>query len=183
MKTLISTAGLILCLMALVIGASAQQQLNFASLPLVNTPAPMPNGFGQLDWANFFYVNPYGWPGAGPGYKLGPQGEDVAFIGGEFCRLSNTCYGILSDAAGFELISANVAGGFSPAEVSAIAYKNGVYVGTANFVVGTAMQQLTFPSSWGVVTEVSLQVTGATGDLVVYNVSLYTIIEDPPRGE
>lgn len=183
MKSLISTAGLILCLTALVVSASAQQQLNFANLPLVNSPAMMPNGYGGLSWGNFFYVNPYGWSGAGPGYQLGPQGEDVAFVGGLFCRLNgNTCYGILTDPAGFELVSADVAGGYGPAAVTATAYNNGTFVGTANFIVGTQMRELDFPSSWGLVTEVQLQVTGQTNDLVVYNLSLYQIIQDPPPG-
>jgi hypothetical protein len=181
MKSLFSTTCLILCLLALAVGASAQQQLNFSNLPLVNSPSPMPNGYGNLSWGNFFYVDPFEWSGAGNGYKLGPQGEDVAFIGGEFCRLSgNTCYGTLSDSAGFQLVNAKVAGGFSSASVTAIAYNNGAYVGTANFFVGTQMETLNFPSSWGVVTDVTLQVTGQTNDLVVYDVSLYTVIQDPP---
>ena len=52
MKSLISTVCLTFCLLALVVGASAQQTLNFANLPLVNTPSPMPNGYGQLNWGN-----------------------------------------------------------------------------------------------------------------------------------
>ncbi len=176
MKSLIATACLTFCLMTLVVGAGAQQTLNFANLPLVNSPSPMPNGYGQLDWANFFYVNPYGWSGAGPGYQLGPQGEDVAFIGGEYCRLSgNTCFGVLSDPEGFVLVSADAAGGFGPAAITATAYNNGRYVGTANYFVTTQMRTLTFPSSWGVVTDISLQVTGDTGDFVVYSLSLYTL--------
>ena len=45
------------------------------------------------------------------------------------------------------------------------------------------MQELTFLSSLGLVTEVSLQVTGATGDQVMYNLNLYTVIQDPPHGQ
>src|SRR5271166_1167276 len=122
MKRSIVIACVTICLLALAIGASAQEQLNFAQLPLVSNPAPMPNGYGQLSWGNFFYVDPYEWSGAGSGYKLGPQTGDVAFIGGEYCRLGgNTCNGTLSDAAGFQLLSAKVAGGFGPAGVTAIA--------------------------------------------------------------
>ena len=172
-KTLV----LLACLMALAIGATAQEQLNFANLPAINSPSPMPAGYGQLTWGNFFYVNPDGWSGAGPGYKLGLQNQDVAFIGGLNCRLAggNSCFGTLNDSLGFQLISANVAGGYGPAAITAIAYKNGAYVGTANFFVGTSMETLTFPSSWGVVTEVSIEVTGATNDLVVYSLNLYTV--------
>ncbi len=37
-KTLV----LLACLLALALGASAQENLNFADLPLVSSPAPMP---------------------------------------------------------------------------------------------------------------------------------------------
>ncbi len=174
-KTLV----LLAFLLALAIGATAQEQLSFTSLPLVNSPSLMPNGYGTLNWGNFFYVNPWGWSGSGAGYKLGEEGQDVAFIGGEYCRLSgNSCYGTLTGE--FELVSADVAGGYGPAAITATAYNNGAYVGTANFFVGTQRETLTFPSSWGVITEVSIQVTGATGDLVVYGLNLYTVIQNPP---
>ncbi len=178
-KTLVLLASLL----ALAIGANAQQLVNFSQLPLISSPSAMPNGYDQLNWGNFFYVDPFTWSGAGPGYQLGAQGEDVAFIGGEYCRLSggNSCTGILSDSAGFELVSAEVAGGYGPAAVTAMAYNNGNYVGTKNFFVGTSAETVTFPSNWGIITEVSLQVTGQTNDLVVYNLSLYTIVQDPIR--
>lgn len=181
MKPSISIACVTICLLTLAVGASAQQQLNFSQLPQVNSPMPMPSGYGQLSWGNFFYVDPFEWSGAGTGYKLGAQGEDVAFIGGEFCRLGgNTCYGTLSDPAGFQLVSAKVAGGYGPASVTALAYNNGTYVGSKNFFVGTQMEAVDFPSSWGLVTEITLQVTGQTNDLVVYSLSLYTVVQDPP---
>jgi hypothetical protein len=74
-----------------------------------------------------------------------------------------------------------VAGGYGPAAVTATAYNNGAYVGTTNFFVGTQMETVSFPSSWGVVTEISFQVTGQANDLVVYSLSLYTIVQDPPQ--
>lgn len=177
MQRLISISCFVLCVLALLTGASAQQQLTFNSLPPVNSPSLMPNGYGQLDWGNFFYVDPWNWSGAGPGYKLGAPGEDVAFLGGAFCRISgdNTCFGTLADSRGFELISADVSGGYGPAAVTATAYRNGIYLGSENYFVGTQMQTLNFPSYWGVVTEVQIAVTGATGDLVVYNLNLYTL--------
>lgn len=176
MKRLFSTLALTVCLLALVAGASAQQSINFSNLPLVNSPSPMPSGYGQLDWGNFFYVNPYGWSGAGPGYRLGPQGHDVAFIGGLFCRLSgDTCFGTLSSTRGFSLVSALVAGGYSPAAITVTAYNNGVYVGAQNYFVGMQMSNLKFPASWGIITQVTIQVTGQTGDLVLYSLSLYTL--------
>jgi hypothetical protein len=180
MKSLSLFACLSLCLLAAV-NAGAQQELDFSTLPLLSSPSPMPNGYGQLDWGNFFYVDPFEWPDAGAGYKLEGANKDVAFIGGEYCQLSGkTCYGTLSSAAGFEIVSANVAGGFGPAAITATAYKNGAYVGTANFFVGTSMETISFPSSWGTINEVSLQVTGQTNDLVVYKVAVYNIVQDPP---
>ncbi|HUI83025.1 MAG TPA: hypothetical protein VL240_02320 [Candidatus Binatia bacterium] len=176
MKSLISTGCLILCLLALLTGASAQQMLNFSDLPLVNIPSPMPSGYGQLDWGNFFFVNPYGWSGAGPGYQLGGQSADVAFIGGKQCRLYGyACYGTLASARGFQLVNARVAGGFGPTAITVSAYNNGTFVGLANYFVTTNMQTLIFPPTWGVVTQVIIQASGESGDLVVYGVSLYTL--------
>lgn len=148
MKSLIATACLTICLLALVVGASAQQTLNFTNLPLVNNPSPMPNGYGQLGWGNFFYVNPYGWSGAGSGYKLKPQGEDVAFVGGEYCRISGySCVGTLTDPRGFVLVSAEIAGGFGPTALTVSAFNNGRFIGSQNYFATTEMRTLNFPSS------------------------------------
>jgi hypothetical protein len=175
MKSTIATGCLILCLFALLTVASAQEQLNFSQLPLINSPSPMPNGYGQLDWVNFFYVNPSGWSGAGPGYKLGPQSRDVAFVGAENCRLVDfTCFGYLTDPQGFQLISANVAGGFGPTAITVTAYNNGAFLGSAQYLLGAQMRTLNFPS-WGVATEVVFQVTGQPGGLVIYNLSAFTL--------
>src|SRR5208283_1969517 len=78
-KTMKKTLVLFVCVLAPAIGASAQENLNFANLPRVSMPTPMPNGYGQLNWTNIFYVDPNEWSGAGPGYKDGPVGQDVAF--------------------------------------------------------------------------------------------------------
>jgi len=176
MKRFFGSICLALCVLALAASASAQEDVNFAGLPLISTPSPMPSGYAELNWGNFFYVDPFSWSDAGPGYKLNSKAGDVAFIGGQFCRLSgNTCFGTLTDPLGFAVVSANVAGGYGPAAVIATAYKNGKFVGSANYFVGTQMQTLHFPASWGVITELDLQVTGAVGDLVVYSISLYTL--------
>jgi hypothetical protein len=176
MKRLLAIACLTICLVSLAIGADAQEQLNFSQLPLVNSPSPMPNGYGQLGWANFFYVNPYGWSGAGPGYQRGPQGEDVAFVGGLSCRLSGyACFGTINDIRGFQLVSANVAGGYGPTQITVMAYNDGAFLGSAQFFLTTQMRTLNFPASWGVATEVIFQVTGQPGSLVIYNLSAYTL--------
>src|SRR5262249_5844394 len=101
MKGFSSIATLIPVLLALMASAKAQQNLNFADLPLVSVPSPMPNGYGQLQWSNFFYVDPYNWSNAGSGFRQGPEGRDVAFIGSRVCRLIGyACIGTLSDTHG-----------------------------------------------------------------------------------
>jgi len=179
-KTLIVLASLL----ALAIGATAQQQLSFAQLPLVSSPAQMPIGYGQLTWSNFYYVDPFLWSGAGPGFELGTQGTDVAFVSSQNCRVngsSNICDATISDSAGFELVSASVAGGYGPASVVAMAYSNGNYIGSMNFMVGTSQETINFPATWGIITELQLQVTSQqTDDLVLYNLSFYNIVQDPP---
>jgi hypothetical protein len=173
-KTLV----LLACLLALALGASAQENLNFANLPLVNSPAPMPNGYGGLNWANIFFVDPYLWSGSGPGYKDGPVGEDVAFVGGKVCRLlQEACYGTISSAGGptsFQAVSATVAGGFGTTYITVTAYNNGKYVGSGFYMLGTQMQTLNFPSSWGSITQLVFQ-TPNGGDLVLYDLQVYLL--------
>ncbi|MGC2108175.1 MAG: hypothetical protein WA655_01575 [Candidatus Korobacteraceae bacterium] len=176
MKPLTSVLCLTVCLLAFAVGASAQEKLNFSDLPLISNPSPMPNGYGRLDWGNFFYVSPYSWSGSGAGYKLGPQGEDVAFVGGLYCRLSGyACFGTLSDSLGFELVSADVAGGYGPTQITITAYNNGKFLGSQQYFLGTQMRTLTFPASWGVATQVMFEVTGQPGSLVVYNLNVFTL--------
>ena len=183
MKTMIATASLTLCLLGLAIGASAQEQLNFSQLPLLDIPSPMPNGYGQLSWGNFFYVDPYNWSGSGPGFKLGVQGEDVVFVGGINCRLSGyTCFGSLTSQGGFALVSATVAGGYGPTQITVTAYNNGAFLGSSQYFLGTQQQKLNFPQSWGIANQVIFQVTGQPGSLVIYNLSAYTVVLDPPAG-
>jgi len=183
MKTLTATGALAICLLALAVGAGAQEQLNFSQLPLLGIPTPMPNGYGQLNWGNFFYVNPATWPGAGPGYRLAPQNGDVVFVGGINCRLNGySCFGTISNQAGFQLVSATVAGGYGATQVTVTAYNNGAFLGSTQYFMGTETQVLEFPQSWGLATQVMFQVTGQPGSLVIYNLSAYTVVLDPPAG-
>ena len=163
-KTLV----LITCLLALALSASAQNQINFANLPLVSTPTPMPNAYSGLNWNNIFYVDPAEWSFAGSGYKLGPTlNQDVAFVGETGCRLppGGACYGSISvnsvpsgiNSISFQPVSATVAGGFGPTDITVIAYNNGNYVGSAFYSLGGQMQTLNFPSSWASVTELTFR--------------------------
>jgi len=173
-KTLV----LLACILVLAIGASAQENLNFANLPLVSTPALMPNGYGRLNWTNIFYVDPSEWSGAGPGYRDGPISQDVAFVGGKVCRLlQEACFGSISSVGGptsFQAVSATVAGGFGPAAITVTAYRHGAYVGSEFFVVSTQTQTLNFPSSWGSITQLVFQ-TAAGGDMVLYDLRAYLL--------
>jgi hypothetical protein len=173
-KTLV----LLICVGSLALAATAQENLNFATLPLVGAPTTLPNGYGQLNWTNIFYVDPSEWSGAGPGYKLGPVGEDVAFVGGKVCRvLQEACFGTISSLGGrtsFQPVSAIVAGGFGPTQITVTAYNNGDYVGSAFYSVDLRMQTLNFPSSWGSITQLVFQ-TSDGADLVIYDVAAYTL--------
>lgn len=173
-KTLVVLA----CILALALGASAQENLNFSTLPIVNTPSPVPNGYGGLNWANISFVDPYLWSGSGPGYKDGPVGEDVGFVGGKVCRLyQEACFGTISSAGGptsFQAISATVAGGFGTTNITVTAYNNGNYVGSSFYLLNTQMQILDFPSSWGNITQLVFQIPGG-GDLVVYDLNAYLL--------
>jgi hypothetical protein len=173
-KTLV----LLACILVLAIGAAAQENLNFGNLPLVSAPTLMPDGYGQLNWRNIFYVDPDLWSGAGPGYKDGLAGKDVAFVGGKVCRLvQEDCFGTISSPGGptsFQVVSATVAGGFGPTNVTVTAYNNGQYVGSFFHILGTQMQTLNFPSSWGSITQLVFQTSGG-GDLVLYDLSTYLL--------
>ena len=170
-KTLV----LLACILALAIGAAAQENLNFANLPLVSSPSPMPNGYGQLNWTNINYVDPFLWSGAGPGYRDGPTGEDVAFVGSKVCRLLlEYCFGTITNNGGptsFQAVSATVAGGLGPTNITVTAYNNGNYVGSSFYILGTQKQILNFPSSWGSITQLTFQ-TAAGGDLVFYDLNV-----------
>jgi hypothetical protein len=177
-KTMKKILVLLACVVALALSASAQEYLNFADLPLANSPTPMPNGYGQLNWTNIFYVDPGQWSGAGSGYKDGPGNQDVAFVGGKVCRLlQEYCFGTISSSGGptsFQAVSAIVAGGFGPTNMTVTAYNNGKYVGSSFYILGTQMQTLKFPPSWGSITQLVFQTAGG-GNMVLYDLNAYLL--------
>jgi hypothetical protein len=172
-KTLV----LLACVVVLALSASAQD-LNFADLPLVSSPAPMPNGYGQLNWTNIFYVDPGKWSGAGDGYKDGPGDQDVAFVGGKVCRLlQEYCFGTISSAGGptsFQAVSAVVSGGFGFTNITVTAYNNGKYVGSSPYLLSTQKRTLIFPPAWGNITQLVFQTAGG-GDMVLYDLNAYLL--------
>jgi hypothetical protein len=185
MKT---TIVLLACLMALAISATAQSQINFAGLPLVSSPMPMPSGYDGLTWTNILYVDPAEWQQAGSGYKLwSTPNRDVAFVGGTTCLIpgdGKNCFGSISVPSGgsgpvnplsFQLLSATVAGGFGPTSITVVAYNGGNYIGSATYNLTGDLQTINFPATWASVTEVTFQTAGM-GDLVIYNLQVYYLL-------
>jgi hypothetical protein len=181
---------LITCILALALGAAAQDQVNFAELPLVKLPAAMPSGYYGFNWSNFYYVDPTLWAGAGTGYKDGLANQDVAFVGNSSCNhlpplRHSSCTGVISvpstqgvrgGVVSFQMLSASVAAGFSQTSFTVFAYNNGNYVGTSFYTIGTGLQTIYFPASWGTITEVDFQTQGE-GDLVFYGLNAELILQ------
>ena len=160
---------LIVLVLGLAIGACAQTTINFADLPDVSTPSPLPNGYGGVNWSGVFYVDPFEWNGAGPGFKL-PQrslGKDVAFS--PYACASATCYASISsvDGKGFLLSAATAASGYGKNPIVVLAYSHGQYIGSQTFMMTTDLQELDFPAAWGAVTQVVFE-----GSVVFYDVDL-----------
>jgi hypothetical protein len=157
------------------IGASAQEQINFADLPLIATPAPLPGGYASLNWGNFFYVDP-NLDRSGSGFGNPLTHRDVAFVGGEFCApMRSGCYGVISSMGGptaFHAVGAIMAAGHQANVITVSAYNNGKYKGQITVALSTAAQSVGFPSSWGAITELQIQ-TDEPGDVVLLDLSLY----------
>lgn len=163
---------LLVVLLALAIGASAQTTINFADLPNVSVPTPLPNGYGNVNWSGVFYVDPAEWSGAGPGFKHNEDlaHNDVAFTG--YGCLSTACYGSISslDGKSFLLPQAHAAAGYGKSPLVVLAYSHGTYVGTQSFMMTTDVQELDFPPSWGAVTQVVFE-----GSVVFYDMTLQVL--------
>lgn len=74
MKSLIAAVALAFCLPAGVVGASAQQNLNFANLPLVNSPAPMPKWVWTTGLRQLLLCQSLGMVGRRTGLQARPAG-------------------------------------------------------------------------------------------------------------
>ena len=167
---------LVLCffLLTLAVYAGAQQTINFADLPDVATPTPLPTGYHSLTWAGVWYVDPFKATGMGPGFQHSGSiaGTDVAF-GPGVCG-SSGCYSSITSASGhhFQLVSANVAAGYTSGTLTVLAYANGTYVGSQAYPLTTEVQTLTFPQGWGNVTEIVFQGSTLQWSFVFYNLTL-----------
>lgn len=160
---------LLILVLGLAIGVNAQSTITFSDLPDISTPSPMPNGYGGVNWSGVFYVDPFGWPGAGAGFKQAHRslGKDVAFS--PYACGSVTCYASISSVDGrvFFLYSATAAAGYGKNPVVVTAYRDGQYLGSQSFMMTTDLQQLDFPPEWQGVTQVVFQ-----GSVVFYDVTL-----------
>jgi hypothetical protein len=177
--TMKNTIVLLACLMALAIGATAQQEVNFSTLPLVASPAPMPQGYGTFNWSNFWYVDPSEYASSGAGYNNQLTHRDVAFIGGQHCApLGPGCFGTITSEGSrtaFQAISAVMAAGYQANQITVSAYNQGSFVGSFSFELDTSPQLVRFPATWGAITELQIQTDGA-GDLVVLELNSYLIV-------
>ena len=170
---------LLFALLVVTIGATAQQQVTFADLPLIAQPAPVANGYGGLNWSNFWYVDPNQYQGAGLGYRNMFTRRDVAFVGGQSCApVSRGCYGTIRSMGvhgAIQLESAMMAAGFATHQITMLAYRNGTYVGSFNVVLSTNPQCFMFPATWGTITELQIR-TDEPGDFVVFWLSYYIVM-------
>jgi len=176
--------GLVFVLFALTLGLSAQNNLiNFGDLPGLDVPAPVPTLYENYTWSGMYYVNPWVWPGAGPGFKHQEfvRNSSVAFI--PYVCVSTLCYASISSPTGFMLQGAHVAAGYAPmgpapSTLFVIAYNNGKYVGSATYELTTNVRSVVFPPEWGAVTQVMFKGDAVFFDLNVYGVST----PKPPKG-
>jgi len=167
------------CLLALATGATAQtQQINFANLPLIALPAPVPLSYGGLNWSNFWYADPSEYDDAGPGYQNPFTHSDVAFIGGQYCGpVRPACYGVITSVGGtFSPSGAVMAAGYQANQITVVAYRQGVFVGSASYRLSTTPQVVGFPPSWGAITEMQIQ-TDEAGDLVLFDLIMYPTVQ------
>ena len=125
------------------LGATAQETVNFSDLPDMDNPSPIPNGYGNVTWSGFYFVDPFDWGGSGQGFKHAPIGRDVGFsplaCNGSLCSAS------LSSTTGFQLVSAHAAAGYSKNPLVVTAYNHGRYVGVQTYMMTTDEQELDFP--------------------------------------
>jgi hypothetical protein len=163
---------LLLVMLVLAIAAIAQQNINFADLPDVSSPTPLPADYQSLNWSCMFYVNPAEWSGSGPGFghQNNIAGTDVAF-GPGLCAGPGGASSISSvDGKGFLLLGATAAGGYSNMSLTVMAYNHGSYVGSYTYQLSTNAEVLIFPPKWGYITQAVFQ---GSGTLVLYNVQVY----------
>lgn len=171
----------VISLLALAIagaGVSAQAQINFADLPLVATPTPMPGGYAGLNWTNFMYVDPSQYTLAGAGFSNLFTHRDVAFIGGLLCGpVMSGCYGVIAAPGGptaFVPVSILMSAGYRANQVKFLAYNQGTYVGSLTVPIATSPRLVRFPASWGAVTELQVR-TDTVGDLVLFDLEVLRV--------
>ena len=168
----------VLLMAATTLAAHAQDQINFADLPLIASPAPLPAGYAGLNWANMFYVDPGLDASLGIGFVNHLTHRDAAFVGGEFCApMQSGCFGIISSPGGptaFVPVSAVMSAGHHANVITLSAYRNGKYIGETKVTLAVGPTLVVFPSSWGVITELQIE-TDEPGDAVLLDLSVFYV--------
>ena len=172
-------AALFATILALALAARAES-VNFASLPAVSNPTMLPSSYSNLEWSGFYYVDAI-WNGAGIGFKQGPNALDIAYMGGGDCEKAGvSCSASISSNSsaanalgGFKAQSAIVAAGYHAETINVSAYNHGHFVGSRNYDLSTSLQQINFPTSWGMISQ--LVVDTNSGTLVLYALNLQSV--------
>ncbi len=148
----------------LAVSASAQTYIDFHQMPIVNTPAPLPDNYPSgsgLVWDHFYYVTPGLWKDAGPGFWIDPASHHntVAFVGGTHCYLPAACFGSIKlqqpigkslALPAFKPVSVSLSAGWLPNKVTVTGYDNSKVVGTVDWQLTTKPQTFSFPAAWRV---------------------------------
>ncbi len=123
-------------------------------------------------------MDPGLYASSGPGYNNLFTHRDVAFIGGQHCApLGSACFGTITSQGGrtaFQAVSAVIAAGYQANQITVSAYNNGTFVGSFSFNLSTAPHAISFPATWGAITELQIQ-TDEAGDLVLLDLNVYSI--------
>jgi hypothetical protein len=170
---------LLVCILALAMCASAQTLITFSNLTPSTSPTPVPNGYSNLNWEQFYSVDPLQWGGSGPGFTNGPDAV-IAFVGGNFVCFFQpaACKATISSSAAlphFQAQSASVSAGYQQNVVTFVAYLGGVEVGRKDYTLTVTNQIINFPASWGTIDQLKIwpnPTAGAYGSTVFYTLTI-----------
>jgi hypothetical protein len=188
MKKVTLFASILALALMMTMTASAQQVIDFDSLPDASVPTPLPMAYAGMDWEGLDYVSAAQYAYAGPGFFTGSHVK-LAFGGGPLCfpiyggtTIADICEskiranGVGPNAlSGFQAVSAVVAAGwkdkYAPYSIVVTAYQNGNLVGSQKYSLTTQAGVINFPSSWGTITELVIH-PSPFGSFVLYTLSM-----------
>ena len=184
MKTLMLFA----TILALASCVSAQQVIDFDSLPVSATPTAIPENYAGMHWDSIDVVSPAQYPDAGPGFSTGNH-VMLAFGGGPLCypnyggtnndgsAFKAICMGRITVGIGpnalpsFHPVSAVIAAGWINGSIVVTAFNNGVQVGQQRYNLTTNASVINFPNGWGQITELMIT-PGPRGSFVIYTFTI-----------